>query len=120
MSERDDDPSADPPATDLAGDAEQRWFDEPDEPDAESFGLDVPTPDGEAADNPEIVQLFWKLVLVFNVAILALAVGPMLVVFEDRWNLGVQVFAAGVLAFAYGTARYYRFRAAGDEDGGDQ
>lgn len=96
---------------------DQGWPDEPDEFDPESLGPDVPSPpDSGSPDNPEAVELFAKLVVVFNAAVLALAVGPMFIVFQGRWELGLQIFFVGVLIFAYGTYRYYQFRANKDED----
>lgn len=67
----------------------------------------VPSPDD--ADR-EVAGLFWVLVLVFNLAVGALAIGPMMIVFQGWWDMGLQVTLVGVLAFAYGTIRYYRFR----------
>ncbi|WP_254273720.1 DUF7322 domain-containing protein [Haloarcula marina] len=84
---------------------------EPDEFDPESLGPPVPKapnpPDGGASS--EAAGLFWKLVLVFNVALLALSVGPMLAYFRGQVDLGIRVFLVGVVAFAYGTARYVKF-----------
>lgn len=89
---------------------------DPGELDPESLGPDVPSaPDIGEVENSEVIQLFWKLVLVFNVAILALAVGPMFAFFDGRWELGSQLFFLGVITFAYGTVRYYRLRAVKDE-----
>ena len=95
---------------------------EPDEFDPSSLGPDVPEapepPDG-AADS-EVTSLFWKLVVVFNVALLALSVGPMLAYFEGRVDLGIRVTLVGVVAFAYGFFRYRRFVNERDSDeGGD-
>ncbi|MFC6975570.1 hypothetical protein ACFQL1_14390 [Halomicroarcula sp. GCM10025709] len=54
----------------------------------------------------------------FNVALLGLSVGPMLVYFEGQVERGVQVFLVGAIAFAYGYFRYHRFvNAREDEDG---
>lgn len=85
---------------------------EPEEFDPASLGPDVPeAPEPEITEsNTHVVRLFWKLVVVFNVAILALAIGVMLVAFRGQWDLGLQVFLLGVLTAAYGGARYYRFR----------
>jgi len=106
----------DEPETGWPDEPDQGW---PDEPDAQDLGPDVPSPPPRgSADNPEAVQLFWKLVLVFNVALLALAIGPMFIVFQDQWDLGLQIFFVGALAFAYGTVRYYRFRETKDDDTG--
>jgi hypothetical protein len=105
---------------------------EPDGPDPESLGPGVPTAPGSETDaenlgpeiptapepgdgDSEIVGLFWKLVVVFNAAVLALSVGPMIGFFLGDWDLGLQVFAVGALAFAYGTVRYYQFRRDRDE-----
>ncbi|MBX0321835.1 hypothetical protein EGH21_02200 [Halomicroarcula sp. F13] len=93
---------------------------EPDEFDPDSLGPDVPKaprpPDGSG--DSDVAALFWKLVLVFNVALLGLSVGPMLAYFEGRVDLGVRVFLVGLLAFGYGTFRYYKFRRDREDDGG--
>ena len=65
-------------------------------------------PDSENADVPEeTARLFWYLVTVFNLALVGLAVGLMVIVFLDRDTLGVQITLAGAILFAYG---YYRYR----------
>ncbi|PSP93226.1 hypothetical protein BRC91_10440 [Halobacteriales archaeon QS_4_62_28] len=87
----------------------------PTAPGTETLGPEIPTPPDPGEGDSEVVGLFWKLVVVFNVAILGLSVGPMIVFFLGDWDLGLQVFAVGALAFAYGTARYYQFRR--DRDG---
>lgn len=78
-----------------------------------------PSPPSGAEADPEITGLFWRLVLVFNVAIAALALGPMLVYFRGAWDQGLQITFLGAVTFAYGVVRYYRFRATQD-DGGEQ
>ena len=101
----------DEPETGWPNEPETGWPDEPAEFDPESIGPDPPSPpEPGTADNPDAIALFWKLVVVFNVALLALAIGPMFVVFQGRVDLGIQIFLVGVLAFAYGSYRYYRFR----------
>jgi hypothetical protein len=82
------------------------------EDDPEQLGPEIPTPPEPTAGDAdsESVRLFWKLVLVFNVAVFGLSVGPMIGVFLDNWDLGLQVFAVGALAAAYGLVRYYGFR----------
>lgn len=82
------------------------------ERDPEQMGPAVPTPPEPTAGDAdgESVRLFWKLVLVFNVAVFGVSVGPMIGVFLGDWDLGLQVFAVGALAFAYGLVRYYGFR----------
>ena len=92
------------------------WFSE--ESGEESLALDPPSPADAAEADPEITELFWRLVLVFNVAIAALALGPMLIYFRGSWELGLQVTLLGALTFGYGTFRYHRFRA--DQDDGER
>jgi len=55
-------------------------------------------------------------VLVFNVAVAALAIGLMMIAFQGWWDRGLQVTLVGVLAMAYGLFRYYRFREERDGD----
>ncbi|MBX0293481.1 DUF7322 domain-containing protein [Haloarcula nitratireducens] len=85
---------------------------EPEEFDPDSLGPDIPeapsAPDGSAAS--DTAALFWKLVVVFNVALLALSVGPMFIFFEGNTDLGLRIFLVGLVAFGYGTFRYVRFR----------
>jgi hypothetical protein len=100
-----------------------------------SIGPDAPTVevpgvgDGEGDDgalgadvDPAVSRAFWRLVVVFDVALLALAVGPMFIYFEGNWELGGQLLAVGALAFLYGLYRVRQFRAdRGDDEalGGD-
>jgi len=95
---------------------------EPDEFDPSSLGPDVPEapdpPDGAA--NSEVTSLFWQLVVVFNIALLGLSLGPMFAYFEGDLDLGLQLTAGGAILFAYGYFRYRRFRRRRDSeaDGG--
>lgn len=66
----------------------------------------VDVPDASNAD-PWLQRQFWLLVVVFNVALLAVSLGAMFVGFQGRWSLGGRLFLAGVVLFAYGA---YRFR----------
>ncbi|MGB9931280.1 DUF7322 domain-containing protein [Haloarcula amylolytica] len=93
---------------------------EPSEFDPESLGPDVPSPsDGDY--NGEATGLFVRLVIVFNVALLALSLGPMLAYFEGQVDLGIRIFLVGVIAFGYGTFRYVKFERErkSDDDGGE-
>ena len=92
---------------------------EPDpEPDAEpDLGPDVPEvdipepPDPAPEDVPEgLARSFWKLVAIFNLALFAVALGPMLAVFRGEWVNGGAVFFMGLAVFFYGYARYQRAR----------
>lgn len=109
---------------------DEDWREDP-EPDPPSLGpetpsvdvpeVDVYTPDtltpGEDVDR-ETYRLFWRLVIVFDVALLALSLGPMFVYFRGNWRRGLTLFVFGALVFAYGVARYREFRRS-DEDGAD-
>lgn len=71
------------------------------------FDLSVPDPTPADGDvHPRIRFHFWRLLLVFNVALLGLTLGPVLVVFDGNRSLGVPAFAGGLLLFAYGLYRY--------------
>lgn len=90
-------------------------FDEIFEGDAgENDGLipavDIPEPDpSEGALNSAVVKLFVRLVLVFNVALFGVCVGPMFLYFEGDVRTGGALLAVGVLAGAYGLVRYWLF-----------
>ena len=72
-------------------------------------------PDSDDVDVPQdTARLFWYLVAVFNLAIVGLAVGILLIVFQNRWTLGGQITIGGAVLLAYG---YYRYRKhAGDKN----
>ncbi|WP_123537414.1 DUF7322 domain-containing protein [Halosimplex salinum] len=74
----------------------------------------VPEPQDPTDVDPEISRTFWRLVVVFDVAILAMALGPMFVYFRGDWDTGGPMFALGVVTFAYGVLQYRRFRADGE------
>lgn len=87
---------------------------EPSEPDPGALGPEAPTaPDlsqrASEAD-PEVRTLFWWLVLVFNVALMAASVGLMFVAFKGNWTLGGQLILVGLVLGGYGYVRYRRFR----------
>ncbi|WP_324663109.1 DUF7322 domain-containing protein [Haloarcula sediminis] len=90
---------------------------EPEEFDPSSLGPDVPEPP-DGAGNSEVASVFWKLVLVFNVALLALSLGPMFAYFRGNVGLGLQLTAAGAILFAYGYYRYRQFVRERDADEG--
>jgi hypothetical protein len=113
---------------------EERWPHEPDDPGSpESVGepdpesdlapgapsVDIPEPPDPAEnDAPEgLVRSFWKLVAIFNVALFAIALGPMLVVFRGQVVDGGAVFFLGVAFCFYGYVRYQRARRKFGDDG---
>jgi hypothetical protein len=81
---------------------------EPAEFDPESLGPDVPSP-SDSDYSGDATGLFVRLVIVFNVALLALSLGPMLAYFEGQVDLGLRIFLVGVIAFGYGMFRYVKF-----------
>lgn len=96
---------------------ETGWPNEPDEFSPDDVGPTAPSPPSlDEVDDPSVASLFWKLVVVFDVAILALALGPLLVYFRGWESRGVEVFLLGVVAFAYGTYRYRRYQSTSDDE----
>jgi hypothetical protein len=88
--------------------------DPPDEPGPGDVGPPVPeppTPDLADSDvSPDILKTFWKLVGIFNVALLATSLGLLLVAFEGRWTVGGVLVAVGLGAFLVGWRGYRRVR----------
>lgn len=103
---------------------DERWPNEPDEPGEpeeldplEEIGPDVPEVEVPQAPDPsendvssDLVRDFWKLVAIFNVALLALSLGPMLAFFRGEIVNGSAVFALGAGFFIYGYQRYRRVK----------
>ena len=58
----------------------------------------------------EIKNEFWRQVLLFNIAIFCLALGVLLIAFEQRWAFGGGLLAVGVVAFVRGYRRYQEFQ----------
>lgn len=103
--------------------ADDPWPDEPDDPGeveepdpAEDIGPEVPEasipgapniPDPSENEVPDdLARTFWKLVMIFNVALLAVSLGPMLVFFRGQWVVGGAVFVLGVAFFVRGYLGY--------------
>lgn len=72
-------------------------------PDIPDSTPDIPDPSNAS---PELRRTFIRLVLIFNVALLATAVGLMLIGFEGRWRRGGALVGVGLAAFALGYRRY--------------
>lgn len=124
------------PAGDRDGDAASDWPAEPEEgplPGEDNPGERLietydPTVEGDDGDGERgtaeergdrdvpahVARLFWTLVGVFNVALIALALGVMLIGFRGRWALGGQLVLAGTILFVYGYYRYRNYRDDGD------
>jgi hypothetical protein len=91
----------------------------PDVPEVEVPSVSVETDhdDFDADVDPELRRTFWRLVVVFDVALLALSLGPMFVYFRGDWATGGPLLALGAAAFAYGVVVYRRYR--DDDDAPD-
>lgn len=82
-------------------------FEEPEEPGPGDLGPPIPEAPEPAGDaSPRVQFLFWGLVVVFNLAVLAVGVGFLLIVFDGNLELGAQVLGVGLLLFGYGVYRY--------------
>ena len=91
--------------------SEDPWPDEPAEFDPQSLGPDPPEPPADPSEaDPQTARLFWGMVAVFNVALLALSVGLMLVGFQGRLRLGGALVVAGLILAVYGTYRVRTFQ----------
>ena len=104
------------------GDPEARWGDP--ERDLPSIP-EVATPDAESASasasaDPELMRLFWASVVAGNVALLGLALGPMLVYFRGDWDLGAASVAVGAFALYRTTVYYGRVRARRSDANGSE
>lgn len=95
-----DDPGLDEP------DPEERWGSpEEDLPRVPS----APTPDVEETDvDPELLTTWWRSVALANLALGAVAIGLMLIVFRGRWLVGGGAVVLGLLA---GGRLYQHYRA---------
>lgn len=97
-------------------------FGEPEEAGGDDLAPSIPgapdTPGAESVD-PELRTRFWGLVLLFNVALLAVSIGAMLVIFGVDSTLGVQVLAVGLVLTGFGIYRYRKARAAVQDVAGD-
>jgi hypothetical protein len=96
-------------------DDEDPWDDDaekaPAERRASELGPDpprAPTPDTDPSDvDPEVRGLFWRSVLMANVAVFCFSFGPMLVAFRGEWRVGAGLAVVGVVA---GLRVYHLYR----------
>jgi hypothetical protein len=64
----------------------------------------IDVPDG--SDAPAGLRAsFWAVVLLFNIALLLISVGPMFALILGRWRIGGVLFAVGTIAFGFGVRR---------------
>ncbi len=95
-------------------------YTEPDESEAESIGPDIPeAPDPTDSDveiDGDLLVSFWRLVVIFNIALLATSLGLMFAFLEGDLMLGGQLTLAGLAVFAYGAFLYRRAKSTVVED----
>lgn len=109
--------ASDRDAPDERDDGTVDWRDDPD-PDPPSLGPGAPEVDVPAVEtsdsllggaDSELARTFWRLVVVIDVGLLAVALGPMFVYFEGDWGRGMALFGFGVAVLVYGVIRYRRY-----------
>lgn len=80
--------------------------------------VDIPEPDpAEGNMGSDAVKLFVRLVVVFNVALFGVTVGPMFLYFEGDIRTGGILLVVGLLAGGYGLVRYWLFARDREETG---
>lgn len=53
-----------------------------------------------------LVRNFWILVIIFNTGIFMFSLGIMLIGFQNKWDIGVNIMLVGIISFIYGIYRY--------------
>jgi len=80
------------------------------DPDEQSVEVDIPRVSTSEMDAPdEVIETFWVLVLVINVAVLVVSLGLMLVAFEGDLRRGGILLIAGLVLFGLASRRYSGF-----------
>ncbi|WP_255150558.1 DUF7322 domain-containing protein [Halorarius halobius] len=98
---------------DSGGDGDDPWPDEPSEFDPSSLGPDPTTTFGSEGEEYEVddetSRAFWAAVVLANVGLFGVTVGPMLWYFEGATYVGGGLFAVGAVALArtYAIQRRY-------------
>lgn len=91
-------------------DPEEEFYD----PDADSITIpQAPRPEGDAP--ADVAKTFWITVVVINVAVLFIALGPMLIYFHGDLRTGGGLVLGGIALFALAYHRYRSFVARRDE-----
>lgn len=75
----------------------------------------VDTPDLSSVDfgdvDSELMAVFWKLVIALKVAIFALSLGTLFLVFQQNVLIGGPLVAIGSVAGGYSLIKYRRYQA---------
>ena len=86
------------------------WDPEADQHDTTTGGLTIPSVDTDESDAPKtVVRTFWAVVIVVNVAVFFVALGPMLIFFLGEYRYGLVLIALGLVLFGFAYLRYRRF-----------
>ena len=95
---------------DRSDDEPDEWDPEADLHDPEADGLTIPSVDTDESDAPKaVVRTFWAVVIVVNVAVFFVALGPMLIFFLGEYRYGLVLIALGLVLFGFAYLRYRRF-----------
>ena len=92
------------------GNPEEKLSIEPEPP-----SVSVPQTDDANAD-PELLRTFWASVVLANVALAGVTVGPMLIYFRGQWKLGGLLVVIGLFCFARTYSIYAEFRDRENDD----
>jgi hypothetical protein len=93
----------------VADDPVGAFFD--DEPTEESADT-APTTVGADVDiDPDLSQMFWKLVLLYNFSVIGTTLGVLLLVFDKGPNVGPELLASGLVLLGYSVFRTRRAKA---------
>lgn len=83
----------------------------PETPEQETPSPDIPSPaDNYENADPELRAGFWKLVLLFKLAIIGLTVGSLIAWFEADYVLGGQLLFGGGTLFLYAAYQAHDFK----------
>lgn len=105
------------------GDPEARWGD----PERELVeNVTISTEQGSEMDistdgvDGELSRLFWASVVLVNLAVFALSLGPMLIYFRGEWLLGLGLVGGGTLALGRTYGLYREFKRESGDDGEEE
>lgn len=91
--------------------------------DPDSDSLTIPRVETDVSDaDPELITMFWALVLVVKASILVTSLGILLLAFDVMAQLGLVALAAGLVLAGFAAYRYRTFdpsTVSGDDDGSE-
>lgn len=97
----------------------EEWDPEAEFRDSDSEWPTIPDVSTEEADAPtDVVRTFWIVVVVVNVAVLFVALGPMLIYFWGDWRSGLLLIVGGLVLFGLAYRRTRAFLREDPEDDG--